>query len=893
MTPKFKTRGASAFPFNTAYQDYGPVTEKTPEGLSPDQCVSRKVVDGLGADTVALETGCVRCARSGKWETSSGLRAGLRQQGTNSRTPKTCLPGLVAGSVIAESHASLASVMAVGCMAAIVCLLGGNAAASPSDPMPEPAPPLFGTYCYSCHDADAKKGGLDLSTALRNKDFDGHWAFENLITGKMPPPNKKQPDPAEKAAMLEWLAARQPAVPVHDFRRISRHEFVTTINDLLATGMDLAGKFPEDRGTYDFDTDRRIQLTSEQLAAAFEVADEMLDFALPTNRVAPECVWTTNAVKESHESYRIYARKHEEGMLFSWTRSFNGSFYSFFYDNFEPPVTGWYELTFDAAKMGDFPTDISIMVFAGKYFIADDRPQPQRLLGVISLGGKTLQAHTVKAFLNPGENVSVHCYSPHTWRQTEGQQGAYVKQLTVRGPLHDAWPPQSYQTNFPGLLTTPSMRPTSGDAPAITVSGGEADLRAVIKRFAERAFACTLSDAELAPYQQVSLDQLKADDHFVAAAKVGMKAVITSPRFYLTPGPSANPSQMRAASLSRALWLSVPDSRLAELAATDSLTGPLLREEVLRMLADPMSRRMIRSFCGQWLNLRSLNKVSPSLKLYPLFDELLNHYLPLETEAYVAHLIEADLPVSYLIDSDFTFLNQRLAAHYGIDGVIGEQLRKVDLPSGSPRGGLMTMASILKVTADGFQTSPLLRGAWVSKNIVGIALAPPPPNVGTIEVDHAAARTLKEQVEEHKKNKSCYACHKSIDPYGFALENFDAAGQWRTHYATEQPHVGTFMYTPDGFFNLAGKVDASAEIDGTVFNDVIGLKKFLAADHKRIAYNLAKKFFEYAAGQKPDLKQRIDLWAMIPDKAEECRTRQLLVGVLVYSTNDSTTQPER
>jgi mono/diheme cytochrome c family protein len=771
-------------------------------------------------------------------------------------------------------------------MAALVGLLGAaGMAASPSDTIQEPAAALFDTYCFSCHDEDEKKGGLDLSAALRNGDFDGHWAFENLITGKMPTSNKKQPASAEKAAMLEWLAARQPAVPAHDFRRISRHEFVTTVNDLLGTGMDLAGKIPEDRGTYDFDTDRRIQLTSEQLAAAFTVADEMLDFALPTDHVAPERGWTTRAVKESHESYRIYARKHDEGMLFSWTRSNNGSFYSFFYDNFEPPVTGWYELTFDAAKMGDFPEDISIMVFAGKYFIADDRPQPQRLLGVISLGGKTLHAHTVKAFLNPGENVSVHCYSPHTWRQTKGEQGAYIKQLAVRGPVQDAWPPKSYQTIFPGLPTTPPKRPTSSDAPAITVSGGEADLRAVIKRFAERAFVSTLSDAELAPYLQVSLDRLKAGDSFVAAAKVGMKAVISSPRFYLTPGPSTNPSQTRAASLSRALWLSVPDSRLAGLAAADRLTGPLLREEIQRMLADPKSRRMIHSFCGQWLNLRSLNKVSPSLKLYPLFDELLNHYLPLETEAYVAHLIESDLPVTYLIDSDFTFLNQRLAGHYGIEGVIGQQLRKVGLPAGSPRGGLMTMASILKVTADGFQTSPILRGAWVSKNIVGTALSPPPPNVGTIEADHAASRTLKEQIEEHKKNKSCYACHKSIDPYGFALENFDAAGQWRTRYATEQPHAGTFIYRPDGYFKPAGKVDASAEINDTVFNDVIGLKKFLSADHKRIAYNVAKKFFEYTVGRKPDLKQRLDLWAMIPDKAEDCGIRELLVGVLAYSTD--------
>jgi hypothetical protein len=776
------------------------------------------------------------------------------------------------------------SVVAV---AALACLFGEvGDAASPSDPSIQTAAALFENYCFSCHDEDGKKGDLDLSASLRSTDFDGNLAFENLITGKMPPSDKKQPTSAEKNAMLAWLAARQPAAPGHDFRRISRHEFVRSVNDLLETEMDLSATIPDDRGTYDFDTDRRIQLTSEQMSATSAVGDEMLDFAFPADHFEPEHVWTTNAIKESHETYRIYARKHEEGMLFSWTRSNNGSFYSFFYDNFEPPVKGWYELTFDAAKMGDFPEDISIMVFAGKYFIADDRPQPQRLLDVISLGTKTVGPHTVKAFLNPGENVSVHCYSPHTWRQTEGNQGAYIKQLKVRGPVYDQWPPKSYQTNFPGLAMTPAERCPTPNAPAITIAGGENEMREVIRRFAGRGFVCNLSEHELAPFVQVSLDHLKAHGDFVTAAKVGMKAVISSPRFLLMPGASANQSQKRAASLSRALWLSVPDSRLAEMAAADKLSGPLLKQEVQRMLADPKSGRMIHSFCGQWLNLRSLNKISPSLKLYPLFDELLNHYLPLETEAYFAHMIEADLPVTCLIDSNFTFLNQRLAEHYGIEGIIGQQLRKVELPADSPRGGLMTMASILKVTADGFQTSPILRGAWVSKNIVGTVLSPPPPNVGTIEADHAATQTLKEQIEKHKKNKSCFACHKSIDPYGFALENFDATGRWRTRYSLELPHGGTFSYTPDGYFKLAGNVDPSAEINGTVFSDVIGLKKFLSADHKKLAYLVARKFFEYATGQKPDLHQRLELWSMIPDKAENCRLRTLLVDVLVYAMDN-------
>ena len=179
--------------------------------------------------------------------------------------------------------------------------------------------------------------------------------------------------------------------------------------------------------------------------------------------------------------------------------------------------------------------------------------------------------------------------------------------------------------------------------------------------------------------------------------------------------------------------------------------------------------------------LRSFDKVT-SLKLYPEYNDILNHYLPIETEAFINHLIQDNLNINNLIHSDFAFLNQRLAQHYDIKGITGQKIRKVSLPKDSVRGGLLTMGSILKVTADGFDTSPILRGAWISKNIVGNTLSPPPENIVAIEPDHNTNRNLKEQIEAHKKNKACYSCHKSIDPYGFALENFDATGKWRTQY---------------------------------------------------------------------------------------------------------------
>ena len=894
-------------------------------------------------------------------------------------------------------------------------------------------------YCFDCHDDAGKKGGFNLEKSLADGPFDGSLMFENLLTGKMPPAKKEQPDAKEQRLLLDWLAKGQLTKPPTSFRRISRHEFVHSVNDLLGTNPDLVERIPEDRGTNDFDSDRRIQLSREMLGAYFTVADEMLEFAFPSGGFPAEKTWVTNKVKDSHETYNIYHRPYREGLLFSWTRANNGNSYSFFYDNFDVPVAGWYDLTFDAMKVADFEEDMSLQVYAGKYYYADDRPQPQRLVGVISLGNRELKSHAIRAFLKPGENVSVHCYSRHNFRRKAPTEGVYIKQLTARGPVVGQWPPASYDMVFGdlpveagpreamenrvfqtelqrigGTLAVSSFQegmekekmqdgsnltfwhtrfqPTVAEPPHhvilenpqgaeieglsyATWSGGNGngqvqgyaihlsddgkswgepivegaleirlaneqpilfprkttsryirflvtdalsldgksiasigkldvltapadqpevsnitvasrspeDLRRVIRRFAERAFSSTLSESELAPYFRVGLRRLEAEGDFVQAAKVGLKAVLCSPRFLMVPGEHANPSFARAADLARILWLSVPDDELLALAASDALAGETLRSQIHRMLGDERSHRMVRSFSDQWLNLRSLNKVTPSLKLYPEYDDLLNHYLPIETRTYLHHLIQENLPAGMLIDSDFSFLNQRLARHYGIEGVIGQEMRKVSFPPEVPRGGLLTMGSVLKVTTDGFDTSPILRGAWISKNIVGTPLSPPPESVPALEPEHGDAKTLKERIDQHKSNKTCYACHKSIDPYGFALESFDATGQWREKYKIKEAHGGTFLYRPQGYYRWGGPVDASGEINQHQFDDVFGLKKLLLADERKIAYNFAKKFFEYANGYDPDLEQRLHLWDFIERSPGNERMKNLVTEVLEYS----------
>lgn len=914
-------------------------------------------------------------------------------------------------------------------------------------PEVENVPELLAKYCVDCHSESSKEGNLDLTQLLHRDSFDGTLVFENVITQRMPPSDAEQPTATERHTILNWLSTKSIHPNIKPYRRMSRFEFNHSANDLLGVQLDVASEIPEDRGTNAFDSDRRIMLSKEQMSAYFAAADDLLEFALPKNGYPVEQSWTTSTIQDSHESYNIYVRDYNDGLLFSWTRANNGNNYSYFYDHFEPPVKGWYDLTFDAAKVGDFGEDVSVLVYAGKYYYADDRPQPQRLLGVLSLGNKELKPYTIRGFLHPGENVSVHCYSQHTWRQQGGNEGAYIKQLRIRGPVLDAWPPTTYRKLFadlplvvpervththpttatalqriggrvtvssyqvgmekekmldrssktfwhtrftPDVATPPHYviveNPTQTEILGLiysTWSGGNGngqvkkyeiavsddgvewgepiqqgslevmhaaeqeihfpertrkrflrflvkqaveldgkslasiggldvilepsleeavdlpppqkisvgsdsiqDLRRVVRRFAEEAFASQLSENELAPYYTVSLESFREDGDFENAARQGFKAILGSHRFLLIPGSHRNHAYHRAADLARCLWLSVPDQKLIELAASEELRGESMSAEIERMLRDPRARRMIHSFCDQWLNLRAFNKVSPSLKLYPEYNDLLNYFLPQETEEFLHYLIHENLPIAELIDSDFSMLNQRLAQHYGIDGVIGEDIRKVILPSGSPRGGLLTMGSILKVTSDGFQTSPILRGAWVSKNIAGNTLSPPPETVKAIEPNAHKGTTLKEQIEEHKNNATCFACHKSIDPYGFALESFDASGAFRSKYRNEIPHQGTFLYRLEGYYQWGNDVDPSGEIGDTPFEDVNGLKKLLISDHKKVAYNFAKKFFEYANGYEPTLEQRIRLYSMIPDSPKDCRLKDLIVKVIMFSFGD-------
>jgi hypothetical protein len=333
--------------------------------------------------------------------------------------------------------------------------------------------------------------------------------------------------------------------------------------------------------------------------------------------------------------------------------------------------------------------------------------------------------------------------------------------------------------------------------------------------------------------------------------------VLSSPGFvFVEEKPGRLDDHALATRLALFLWNSIPDGTLRSLADRGELSQPkVLRAQTERMLADPKARRFAHAFTDYWLDLRKIDDTSPSTTLYNDYelDDPLKLAAVEETRLFFAELLRADLPARNIVDSDFTFLNERLADHYGIQGVSGVNFRHVKLPEGSLRGGLMTQASVLKVTANGTTTSPVLRGHWITERILGLETPPPPPTVEAVEPDIRGAVTIRQQLEKHRSDASCAACHSKMDPPGFALESFDVMGGFRERYRAVSdkatPFKGFGVNGQAFAFHYALPVDSAGALpSGQAFQNVRELKRLLLQDEVPIARNLARQLTVFATG---------------------------------------------
>jgi mono/diheme cytochrome c family protein len=562
---------------------------------------------------------------------------------------------------------------------------------------------------------------------------------------------------------------------------------------------------------------------------------------------------------------------------------------------------------------------------------------PSYVLGYFDAPSIDSREHELITWLNHNEIIgfNVASLAPVANYNRKGRAMAFTGPgiacdwLDIEGPLHKVWPPASHRLLFEDLplaefkpaerkgvhpprrlqvrqLGAGKNRP---DPPqglwTVESADPRADADRLLAAFLPRAFRRPVEAEVRKAYVAKLEERLAAGDCFESAMRWAYRAALCSPDFLFHVEPAGKLDDYAlACRLSYFLWNSLPDDELVALATPvgnalrgvpdrhrgRSLREPeVLRAQVERLLADKRSERFVEDFLGQWLSLRKIAATDPDKKLYPEFSPYLQDSMVAETRAYFRELLDKNLGASHLVKSDFAMLNEKLAVHYGISGVSGSQIRRVPLPADSLRGGFLTQASILKITANGTTTSPVPRGAFVMARLLGQPPDPPPANVPAVEPDVRGATTIREQLARHMEDATCAACHARLDPPGFALESFDVIGGFRTRYRS----IGAGDSAPRGAidpfigisFKLGPTVDPSGELPGgREFSGVTELQGLLASDTRQLSRNLVRQLAIYAAGRDMTFSDRDDIEAIVSRAAEKQGGIRTLLHELVQSS---------
>lgn len=462
--------------------------------------------------------------------------------------------------------------------------------------------------------------------------------------------------------------------------------------------------------------------------------------------------------------------------------------------------------------------------------------------------------------------------------------GLALKSLVIEGPLNEVWPPRSTRELLTGISFDESGQ-MQFSKPAID------HVYEIVDHFAQRAFRRPLAEAEVSMYAELARPLLEDGRPFAEALRMPLRTILNSPSFLHINAPPLDESEEEilddfqlATRLSYFLWRSIPDDELMASAKSGRLSDKAeMSRQVERMLNDPKSKRFIKDFVGQAYRLYELHATLPDGGLYPEYDDLLGQAMQLETELFYEELIRENLSVANLVKSDFTFLNSHLAQHYDVPGVEGSQMRKVMLPSGSPRGGLLSQASIHKITANGTTTSPVPRGNFVLANILGRPSPPPPPNVGGVEPDTRGTTTIREQLDAHRNSPICAGCHRNIDPPGFAMESFDPIGGLRDKYRYPGPKINEVERY--GTFKLGLPVDASGITpDGTSFDGFSEYQQILLKQEMdSIARNLVSQLVTFSTGATIEFSDRDAVDGIMRSSKEQDYSMRTMIHEVVNS----------
>ncbi len=767
-------------------------------------------------------------------------------------------------------------VVSFGCLAGLPLL-----AAEPAAVFEEQLAPFLAKHCLECHSGDKPKGELrldELKPEFGERPTRAKWlsVLKRLHTGEMPPEEKPRPPKEEIEKLTAWIrsnadaaeAAQRSAQGRVVLRRLNRAEYQNTIRDLLAVDVDLTGLLPEDASAGGFDNVGSALHTSSFLMERYlDAADRALNVAI-ANGPQPPLVKKRVSLKDErhvkHTTERVF-RPLDDGLVMFSSSAWQGITLTQFY----PPDRGRYRfrISSHAVQSGEKPVvyrvDAGPMLMATKNHLVsyyDAPPGESRVAEFIDNFEARDHIRLLPYGLASAQAVD------KVGAETYDGPGLAVEWIEFEGPLHETWPPESHRRLFGDLPQKPAPSYNASKRVEVVSDDPSADARRLLKSFCRRAYRRIVSDEDVQPLVALFEAKLASGYTFEQAMRVALKGVLVSPDFlFLREQPGQLDNFALASRLSYFLWSSMPDEELLQLAADGKMHAPeVLGAQVERMLADPKSQAFTENFVGQWLALRDIDFTEPSHILYPEFDDMLRESMVRETQLFFDEILKHDLSLTNFVASDFALLNGRLAKHYGIPGVDGWEFRRVTLLPESHRGGVLTMASVLKVTANGTSTSPVMRGAWVLDRILGTPPPKPPADVPALEPDIRGATTIRQQLAKHRAIESCAACHAKIDPPGFALESFDVIGGWREYYRTTGNGESVIVDGRRMAYHRGKSVDPADKLaDGRAFANIDELKQLLLEDKDLLARALATKLLTYATGAAPTAADKAEIESIV------------------------------
>jgi len=755
--------------------------------------------------------------------------------------------------------------------------------------------PFLARNCYLCHNERLKAADVNLQayeTAASIVRDPQTWekAVVKMRTGQMPPPPVTRPDDAEIAAITGWIEAELeradraggPDPGRVTARRLNRTEYNNTVRDLLGVTLRPADDFPQDDSGYGFDNVADVLSLSPVLMEKYMAAAE---------RVAGAALFGLGDLKPTMVRLQPPGATIDPSVTPLTDYDVTGlSLPNALHVIHRFPVDGEYVFRVvlgGARPAGSEPLQVGLTVDGGPQQVSaldpdgaasffqdrqDFSGKTREFRARVSAGQHWIAASIVRLYEglpvryggpNPSKRPAPPPRELKPGEDPPPVNAARVRHLEIVGPFE------------------PAKGPSRASLEKVYACGhlhgghGAGCLRRIVSSLARRAYRRPVSPSEITPLVRLASAAQQQGDSFEGAVRVAIEAILVSPDFLfrIEKDPEATAAahpisaQELASRLSYFLWASMPDEELSRCAELGALRRPpVLAAQVRRMLKDDKAGALVEAFGGQWLQFRALESVAPDRERFPAFDNGLRLAMRRETELFLQSIVREDRSILDLIDGRYTFLNERLARHYGIAGVMGPEFRRVDLPVAGRRSGVLTQGSVLTVSSYATRTSPVLRGKWILENV--LAAPPPDPPAGTPRLDESkisASGSLRQQMEAHRRDATCAACHARMDPLGFGLENYDGIGAWRA---------------ADGKY----PIDASGSLpDGRSFHGPDEMKTILKGDREAFAVCITEKMLTYALGRGLERHDKLTVKAIARRLADRQYRFSALVEEIVKS----------